>query len=133
MAIEEKRPLVAAVKNELKELQSRRTLEELKEAIVELEEEEKRLGTDLAGRQSGDVPVIKKEDVDKVVKDVEKNVQVWKKRKRSLGDIWSEVTQEMDGDVKSLWEKLGVETDVGGDGIGKLEDAEKVLRGTPTA
>lgn len=121
------------MKNELKELQSRRTLEELKEAIVELEEEEKRLGTDLAGRQSGDVPVIKKEDVDKVVKDVEKNVQVWKKRKRSFGDIWSEVTQEMDGDVKALWEKLGVETDVGGDGIGKLEDAEKVLRGTPTA
>ena len=43
MAIEEKRPLVAAVKNELKELQSRRTLEELKEAIVELEEEEGRI------------------------------------------------------------------------------------------
>ena len=32
-AIEEKRPLVAAVKNELKDLQSRRTLEELKELI----------------------------------------------------------------------------------------------------
>jgi hypothetical protein len=124
--------LVEAVKNELKDLKSRRTLEELKESIAGLEEEDKRLGDDLEGRQSGDVTVIKKEDVDKVVKDVEMNVQVWKKRKRSFGDIWSEVTQEMDGDVKSLWEKLGVETDVGGDEIGKVEDAEKVLRGTPT-
>ncbi len=121
-----------AVKNELKDLKSRRTLEELKESIAGLEEEDKRLGDDLEGRQSGDVTVIKKEDVDKVVQDVEMNVQVWKKRKRSFGDIWSEVTQEMDGDVKSLWEKLGVETDVGGDEIGKVEDAEKVLRGTPT-
>lgn len=124
--------MVEAVKNELKDLKSRRTLEELKESIAGLEEEDKRLGDDLEGRQSGDVTVIKKEDVDKVVKDVEMNVQVWKKRKRSFGDIWSEVTQEMDGDVKSLWEKLGVETDVGGDEIGKVEDAEKVLRGTPT-
>ena len=124
--------MVEAVKNELKDLKSRRTLEELKESIAGLEEEDKRLGDDLEGRQSGDVTVIKKEDVDKVVQDVEMNVQVWKKRKRSFGDIWSEVTQEMDGDVKSLWEKLGVETDVGGDEIGKVEDAEKVLRGTPT-
>ena len=48
-----------AVKNELKDLKSRRTLEELKESIAGLEEEDKRLGDDLEGRQSGDVTVIK--------------------------------------------------------------------------
>ena len=128
-AIEEKRPVVSALKQELRALGARKTLEELQEAINGLEAEDARLGAELASRQSGEVVAIKKEDVDKVEKEVAQNVQLWRKRKRSFGDIWAEVAQEMDGDVKALWEKLGVETDVGDDEIGRVEDAEQVLKG----
>jgi hypothetical protein len=61
--------------------------------------------------------------------EVRKNVGLWRKRKRSLYDIWGAMTENADGNVDKMWSKIGVEEDVRTDDVGLVEDAEKLLGG----
>jgi hypothetical protein len=128
-AIEEKGAVVAGLKAELQQLTSRKTLEELEAAISAAEKEAEALEKKLEGYTEGNVVAIKKEDVDKVEGEVRKNVGLWRKRKRSLYDIWGAMTENADGNVDKMWSKIGVEEDVRTDDIGLVEDAEKLLGG----
>lgn len=125
--IEAKGSVVAGLRGELQQLASRKTLEELEEAIRREQEEEKALEDKLEGYRTGGVVAIKKEDVEKVEGEVRENVGLWRKRKRSLYDIWGAMTENVEGNVDKMWAKIGVEEDVKTDDIGLVEDAEKVL------
>jgi hypothetical protein len=126
-AIGEREASFSALKSELRTYESRKTIEELKDTILALEKEEGMLAAKLEERVSGGVVAIKKEDVDKVENEVKKNLQLWRKRKRSFNDIWGELAENMDVNQKTVWDKIGVEMDVAEDEIGRVEDAEKAL------
>jgi hypothetical protein len=126
-AIGEREASLSALKSELRTYESRKTIEELKDTILALEKEEGMLAAKLEERVSGGVVAIKKEDVDKVENEVKKNLQLWRKRKRSFNDIWGELAENMDVNQKTVWDKIGVEMDVAEDEIGRVEDAEKAL------
>jgi len=104
-----------AVQGELTQRKNQLTVVQMTEQIAALEKETtelKKKRESIIGTGEKKVKVVTPEEKEKVVKDLEKYVDGWRKRKSIFKNIWDLVSEEMDPKiVKKNIENMGVETD----------------------
>lgn len=118
--VQEKSSIVSDLQREYKKYNSRKSLKEMEEYYISLQKESDILDSKLAVLRSADIPQICAEDIVQVEKAIVSNVSIWKSRKRSFHDIWSQVSENFDGNQKDLFENIGIDKDAEDDLV-KLE------------
>ncbi|EIE19318.1 TBPIP-domain-containing protein [Coccomyxa subellipsoidea C-169] len=99
---------------ELKDLQCTLTAEQLQSKIDELKKQWEETNARLGPLKSSTklVTALERQAVEKAFTE---SMDHWAKRKRMFKAIWDQVSENIDQNVKELWEEIGVESDEAAD------------------
>ncbi|KAK7084672.1 PSMC3 interacting protein [Halocaridina rubra] len=109
-AIKEKEKLCSEVEVKLRGLSSSLTTEEAQKKIAETEVAVETMQKKLKDLQENQV-LVSKEEKDKVNKDSENMLKMWRKRRRMTVDILDAIMEGYPKTKKVLYEEIGIETD----------------------
>ncbi|BDA43751.1 Homologous-pairing protein 2 homolog [Coccomyxa sp. Obi] len=101
---------VQRAQKELKDLQCSLTAEQIQSRIQELKAQWEEANAKLATLKSS-TKLVTAAERSAVEKAFAEAMDHWAKRKRMFRSIWDQVSENIDQNVKELWEEIGVESD----------------------
>ena len=100
------------------------SVEQLRSKFSEVQERAETLNKKLAGHRSGAGPQISAADVTAAEKKLTTLLDAWDKRRRIFLQIWSEMSENIDGKQSKIFEDIGIETD---DAVGESSSVYRKL------
>jgi 26S proteasome regulatory subunit (ATPase 3-interacting protein) len=101
------------------------SVEQLQDKFASLQEQSETLNKKLAAHRSGAGPKVSASDVSAAETKLQRMLDVWAKRRRTFMNLWSEMSENIEGKQADIFEDIGVDTD---EAIGEsLEMYRKLL------
>ncbi|KAG7667917.1 putative Homologous-pairing protein 2-like protein [Nannochloris sp. 'desiccata'] len=102
---------VAALRKEVTASSASLSVEQLQEKFTSLQERSEILNKKLASHRSGAGPKISASDVSAAETKLQRMLDVWSKRRRTFMNLWSEMSENIEGKQADIFEDIGVDTD----------------------
>ncbi len=87
------------------------SIEQLEDKFTTLQEQSEILNQKLAAHRSGAGPKISATDVSAAETKLQRMLDVWSKRRRIFMNLWSEMSENIEGKQADIFEDIGVDTD----------------------